>query len=192
MRVDSGLEAGGEVTPTYDPMVAKLIVWDADREQATAADAARAGRVRDRGPQDADPVPQRRCWRPSSGRNAETARDLLEDKDVAQVARVRAPPPPTDDEERGDGRADLHRRGLGQALRRQGHRRAARPARRRGGATARAAARKPPRQARARAAAAAARRRHARLAAAGQRLEGPRRAGPDRSRRASSSPSSRR
>ena len=31
-----GLEAGGEVTPMYDPMVAKLIVWDADREQATA------------------------------------------------------------------------------------------------------------------------------------------------------------
>src|ERR687883_2065006 len=36
VRVDSGLEAGGEVTPMYDPMVAKLIVWDADREQATA------------------------------------------------------------------------------------------------------------------------------------------------------------
>src|SRR5438270_11464034 len=35
-RVDSGLEAGGEVTPIYDPMVAKLIVWDVDREQATA------------------------------------------------------------------------------------------------------------------------------------------------------------
>src|SRR3954468_13991328 len=28
VRVDSGLEAGGEVTPMYDPMVAKLIVWD--------------------------------------------------------------------------------------------------------------------------------------------------------------------
>ncbi len=35
VRVDSGLEAGGEVTPLYDPMVAKLIVWDADRELAT-------------------------------------------------------------------------------------------------------------------------------------------------------------
>src|SRR3954464_6689394 len=29
VRVDSGLEAGGEVTPMYDPMVAKLVVWDA-------------------------------------------------------------------------------------------------------------------------------------------------------------------
>src|SRR5204863_1109781 len=35
VRVDSGLEAGGEVTPMYDPMVAKLIVWDVDRKQAT-------------------------------------------------------------------------------------------------------------------------------------------------------------
>ncbi len=35
VRVDSGLEAGGEVTPLYDPMVAKLIVWDVDRPSAT-------------------------------------------------------------------------------------------------------------------------------------------------------------
>ncbi len=35
VRVDSGVGAGGEVSPSYDPMVAKLIVWDADREQAT-------------------------------------------------------------------------------------------------------------------------------------------------------------
>ena len=27
---------GSEISPMYDPMVAKLIVWDADREQATA------------------------------------------------------------------------------------------------------------------------------------------------------------
>jgi acetyl-CoA/propionyl-CoA carboxylase biotin carboxyl carrier protein len=35
VRVDSGVEGGGEVTPTYDPMVAKLVVWDVDREKAT-------------------------------------------------------------------------------------------------------------------------------------------------------------
>jgi len=35
VRVDSGVREGGEVSPMYDPMVAKLIVWDADREQAT-------------------------------------------------------------------------------------------------------------------------------------------------------------
>jgi acetyl-CoA/propionyl-CoA carboxylase biotin carboxyl carrier protein len=35
IRVDSGVEAGSEITPMYDPMVAKLIVWDVDRELAT-------------------------------------------------------------------------------------------------------------------------------------------------------------
>src|SRR5271165_1145368 len=35
VRVDSGVQAGNEVSPMYDPMVAKLIVWDADRAQAT-------------------------------------------------------------------------------------------------------------------------------------------------------------
>jgi acetyl-CoA/propionyl-CoA carboxylase biotin carboxyl carrier protein len=36
VRVDSGVGAGGIVSPMYDPMVSKLIVWDVDREQATA------------------------------------------------------------------------------------------------------------------------------------------------------------
>ncbi len=35
VRVDSGVGPGSEITPMYDPMVAKLIVWDVDREQAT-------------------------------------------------------------------------------------------------------------------------------------------------------------
>jgi acetyl-CoA/propionyl-CoA carboxylase biotin carboxyl carrier protein len=35
VRVDSGVEAGSEVTPMYDPMIAKVIVWDVDREHAT-------------------------------------------------------------------------------------------------------------------------------------------------------------
>ncbi|MBV9048213.1 MAG: carbamoyl phosphate synthase, partial [Solirubrobacterales bacterium] len=36
VRVDSGVGPGSEITPMYDPMVSKLIVWDFDREQATA------------------------------------------------------------------------------------------------------------------------------------------------------------
>src|SRR5215207_2495692 len=35
VRVDSGVESGSEITPMYDPLVAKLIVWDVDRERAT-------------------------------------------------------------------------------------------------------------------------------------------------------------
>ncbi len=36
VRVDSGVEEGDEITPYYDPMIAKLIVWDEDRERACA------------------------------------------------------------------------------------------------------------------------------------------------------------
>ena len=36
VRVDTGVEQGDDITPHYDPMIAKLIVWDADRPQALA------------------------------------------------------------------------------------------------------------------------------------------------------------
>jgi 3-methylcrotonyl-CoA carboxylase alpha subunit len=36
VRVDTGVEQGDEITPFYDPMIAKLIVWDRDRDQALA------------------------------------------------------------------------------------------------------------------------------------------------------------
>jgi acetyl-CoA/propionyl-CoA carboxylase biotin carboxyl carrier protein len=35
VRVDSGVVAGSEISPLYDPMIAKLIVWDVDRAAAT-------------------------------------------------------------------------------------------------------------------------------------------------------------
>jgi 3-methylcrotonyl-CoA carboxylase alpha subunit len=34
VRVDTGVEQGDEITPYYDPMIAKLIVWDETRELA--------------------------------------------------------------------------------------------------------------------------------------------------------------
>ena len=36
VRIDSAMVAGGEITPFYDPMIAKLIVWGPDRAQAIA------------------------------------------------------------------------------------------------------------------------------------------------------------
>jgi acetyl-CoA/propionyl-CoA carboxylase biotin carboxyl carrier protein len=36
VRVDSGVRAGSEVAEIYDPMIAKLCVWDLDRERARA------------------------------------------------------------------------------------------------------------------------------------------------------------
>src|SRR5262249_51486108 len=34
VRVDTGIRAGDEISVHYDPMIAKLIVWDQDREAA--------------------------------------------------------------------------------------------------------------------------------------------------------------
>jgi 3-methylcrotonyl-CoA carboxylase alpha subunit len=36
VRVDTGVEEGDEIGPHYDPMIAKLIVWDVNRERALA------------------------------------------------------------------------------------------------------------------------------------------------------------
>ncbi|KPF69834.1 3-methylcrotonyl-CoA carboxylase [beta proteobacterium AAP99] len=40
VRVDSGVRSGDTITPFYDPMIAKLIVWGEDRAQALARLAA--------------------------------------------------------------------------------------------------------------------------------------------------------
>ncbi len=36
VRIDTGIAAGDSITPWYDPMIAKLIVWDSDRPAALA------------------------------------------------------------------------------------------------------------------------------------------------------------
>ncbi|ATE61340.1 acetyl/propionyl/methylcrotonyl-CoA carboxylase subunit alpha [Thauera sinica] len=36
VRVDTGVEEGDGISPHYDPMIAKLIVWDIDRDRALA------------------------------------------------------------------------------------------------------------------------------------------------------------
>ncbi len=36
VRVDDGIETGGQVTPYYDPMLAKVITWGQDRAEAVA------------------------------------------------------------------------------------------------------------------------------------------------------------
>lgn len=44
-RLDTGYDAGGTVTPFYDPLVAKLVVWDEDRPQCTARTLAALDRL---------------------------------------------------------------------------------------------------------------------------------------------------
>ncbi|MDB5471054.1 MAG: acetyl/propionyl/methylcrotonyl-CoA carboxylase subunit alpha [Caulobacter sp.] len=45
VRVDSAVREGGEVSPFYDPMIAKIIVYAEDREDAAAALAAACAQV---------------------------------------------------------------------------------------------------------------------------------------------------
>jgi 3-methylcrotonyl-CoA carboxylase alpha subunit len=44
IRVDAGVEQGSEITPWYDPMIAKLIAWDSTRERAVGRVRAALGR----------------------------------------------------------------------------------------------------------------------------------------------------
>jgi acetyl-CoA/propionyl-CoA carboxylase biotin carboxyl carrier protein len=79
VRVDSGVEAGSEITPLYDPMIAKLIVWDRDRESATSRMVRALREFELEGVRSLIPfhigLLQTKQWA-----NAETCRDLIEDK----------------------------------------------------------------------------------------------------------------
>jgi len=79
VRVDSGVEAGSEVTPMYDPMVAKLIVWDSDRERATARMLRALGEYEIGGLTTLVPFHQA-ILATEQWRNAETCRDLISDR----------------------------------------------------------------------------------------------------------------
>jgi acetyl-CoA/propionyl-CoA carboxylase biotin carboxyl carrier protein len=80
VRVDSGVTAGGEISPSYDPMIAKLIVWDADREQATARMLRALGEYRIDGLTTLIPF-HRALMATEQWADAQTCRDLLEDPD---------------------------------------------------------------------------------------------------------------
>ena len=79
VRVDSGVRAGSEVTPMYDPMIAKLIVWDEDREKATARMLRALGEYEVGGVTTLIPFHQA-ILATDQWRNAETARDLIGDR----------------------------------------------------------------------------------------------------------------
>ena len=98
VRVDSGLESGGEVTPLYDPMVAKLITWDVDREHATRRMLRALDEYVIEGLTTLIPfhsaILDTEQWA-----KGETCRDLLEDPDwIKSLAPAEAPAPVADDE----------------------------------------------------------------------------------------------
>ena len=64
VRLDSGVETGSVIGGQFDSMLAKLIVYGADRARGAGAGPAGAGRVRGRRPCHGDPVPPRGGVRP--------------------------------------------------------------------------------------------------------------------------------
>jgi acetyl-CoA/propionyl-CoA carboxylase biotin carboxyl carrier protein len=91
VRVDSGAEEGYDVLPLYDPMIAKLIVWDVDREASTrrmlrALDEYEIGGLKTLIPF------HKALLATKQWKNGETCRDLVEDKDwLKQLAFDPAP-----------------------------------------------------------------------------------------------------
>src|SRR6516162_10040418 len=103
VRVDSGVTSGSEISPMYDPMVAKLIVWDVDREQATARMLRALGEYRIEELKTLIPfhqaILQTRQWH-----DAETCRDLIEDRAWLKELAFPKPQKPDDaDAEVGAG-----------------------------------------------------------------------------------------
>jgi acetyl-CoA/propionyl-CoA carboxylase, biotin carboxylase, biotin carboxyl carrier protein len=101
VRVDSGVGAGGEVSPMYDPMVAKLIVWDANREQATRRMLRALEEYEIEGLKTLIPF-HRALLATEQWAKGETCRDLLEDKNWLKTLAFPAPTAPTADSEEGE------------------------------------------------------------------------------------------
>ena len=80
VRVDSGVAENGEVSPMYDPMVAKLIVWDADREQATQRMLRALDEYEIEGLKTLIPF-HKALLETEDWKRGSTCKDLLEDKD---------------------------------------------------------------------------------------------------------------
>ncbi len=79
VRVDSGVAPGSEVTPLYDPLIAKLIAWDTNRERATARMLRALGEYEIGGLVTLVPF-HRAILATQQWRDAETCRDLLGDR----------------------------------------------------------------------------------------------------------------
>jgi acetyl-CoA/propionyl-CoA carboxylase, biotin carboxylase, biotin carboxyl carrier protein len=98
IRVDSGVAEDGEVSPMYDPMVAKLIVWDADREQATQRMLRALDEFEIEGLKTLIPF-HKALLATEEWAKGDTCKELLEDKKWLKTLAFAPPAPPTDDDE---------------------------------------------------------------------------------------------
>ncbi|HWD65499.1 MAG TPA: acetyl-CoA carboxylase biotin carboxylase subunit [Solirubrobacteraceae bacterium] len=107
VRVDSGCLAGSVISPMYDPMIAKLIVWDADREQATRRMVRALGEYEIGGLKTLIPfhtaILQTDQWA-----NAETCRDLIEDREWLKTLAFAPAEKPAESSAQDDGEKVEH------------------------------------------------------------------------------------
>ena len=96
VRIDSGVLDGSEISPMYDPMVAKLIVWDVDREQATNRMLRALREFEIHGLKTLIPF-HRALLSTDQWRNAETCRDLVEDRKWLKQLAFPKPENPAED-----------------------------------------------------------------------------------------------
>src|SRR5262245_5024705 len=100
VRVDSGAEEGYEVLPLYDPMIAKLIVWDVDREASTKRMQRALREFEIGGLKTLIPFHQA-LLASDQWHRGETCRDLVEDRDwLKQLAFPKAEGGPDGEEEK--------------------------------------------------------------------------------------------
>jgi acetyl-CoA/propionyl-CoA carboxylase biotin carboxyl carrier protein len=99
VRVDSGVGPGSEISPMYDPMVAKLIVWDADREQATRRMLRALAEYEIEGLRTLIPF-HRALLATEQWARGETCRDLVEDREW--LGALAAPAPAADEREEAE------------------------------------------------------------------------------------------
>jgi acetyl-CoA/propionyl-CoA carboxylase, biotin carboxylase, biotin carboxyl carrier protein len=97
VRIDSGVLAGSEITPLYDPMIAKLIVWDADREKATRRMARALEEFQIEGVRTLIPFHQA-IMASEQWAAGETCRDLIEDREWLKALAQPKPDAPAEDE----------------------------------------------------------------------------------------------
>jgi acetyl-CoA/propionyl-CoA carboxylase biotin carboxyl carrier protein len=99
VRVDSGVKAGSEISPLYDPMIAKLIVWDVDRDSATRRMIRALKEFELEGVRSLIPF-HIGLLATEEWANGETCRNLIEDKKwLKQFAQPKPEAPADEDEE---------------------------------------------------------------------------------------------
>jgi acetyl-CoA/propionyl-CoA carboxylase, biotin carboxylase, biotin carboxyl carrier protein len=101
VRVDSGVEPGSEVTPMYDPMIAKLIVWDTDRDSATRRMLRALDEYEIEGTDTLIPF-HRALLATEQWQRAETCRDLIGDREWLRSLAPEAAGAPSSDVDGGE------------------------------------------------------------------------------------------